>query len=114
MDIHDRLDTDNAAYFRKSREARYGKTLEQVSVDREAGLAAFRASLEPLRSMLAYQPYIGGQTPLFADYIVFSAFQWMRIMSPFQVLVDGDVVTEWFERCLDLHGTLGRKVSAVA
>ncbi|TIU84388.1 MAG: glutathione S-transferase family protein, partial [Mesorhizobium sp.] len=27
---------------------------------------------------------------------------------------DSDVVAQWFERCLDLHGGLGRKVAAAA
>lgn len=85
-----------------------------MSAGRDAGLAAYRASLEPLRSLLGYQPFIGGQSPLFADYIVFGAFQWVRIMSPFPVLADGDPVAAWFERCLDLHGRIGRDVPAAA
>ena len=92
MDIHDRLAPPDQAYFRDSRETRYGKPLEEVSAPREEGLAAFRASLEPLRNMLTYQPFIGGETPLFADYIVFGAFQWVRVMSPFKVLADDDPV----------------------
>lgn len=48
----------------------FGKRLEEVAAGRDAKLAAFRASLEPLRSMLTYQPFIGGQSPLFVDYIV--------------------------------------------
>ena len=48
------------AYFRESRETRFGKRLEEVAAGRDGGLAAFRASLEPLRSMLTYQPFIGG------------------------------------------------------
>jgi glutathione S-transferase len=114
MDIHDRQDTDNQAYFRESREARFGKKLEDVPAGRDAGLKAFRASLEPLRNMLTYQQWIGGEGPLFPDYIVFGAFQWVRVMSPYQVLADGDPVREWFGRCLDLHGGLGRKVAAAA
>ena len=104
------LDAEDQAYFRQSREARYGKPLEDVSAGRDAGLAAFRASLEPLRSMLAYQPWIGGESPLFADYIVFGAFQWVRVISPFQLLAEDDPIVEWFGRCLELHGGLGRKV----
>ncbi len=114
MDIHDVLAAEDQAYFRKSREARYGKRLEEVPAGREAGLASFRASLEPLRSTLTYQPWIGGASPLFADYIVFGAFQWVRITSPFQVLAADDPVADWFGRCLDLHGGIGRKVSAAA
>ena len=64
--------------------------------------------------MLAVQPFIGGASPLFADYIVFGALQWARIVTPFRLLDDGDVVAQWFERCLDLHDGLGRKVAAAA
>jgi hypothetical protein len=64
--------------------------------------------------MLSYQPWIGGASPLFADYIVFGAFQWVRVTSPFQALAADDPVAEWFGRCLDLHGGVGRKVRAAA
>jgi glutathione S-transferase len=114
MDLHAMQDEANAAYFRQNREQRFGKILEEVEAARDAGLGAFRASLEPLRSMLAYQPFIGGQSPLFADYIVFGALQWARIASPYRLLDDSDVVAQWFERCLDLHDGLGRKVAAAA
>jgi glutathione S-transferase len=114
MDIYDRQDETNRAYFRESREARFGKRLEEVAGARDAGLAAFRASLEPLRSMLGYQPFIGGASPLYCDYIVFGAFQWVRVMSPYRMLAEGDVVEQWFERCLDLHGGLARTVPAAA
>lgn len=114
MDLHAMQDTENAAYFRQNREQRLGKRLEDVMADRDAGLANFRASLEPLRSMLGYQPFIGGASPLFADYIVFGALQWARIASPYQLLDAGDGVAQWFARCLDLHGGLGRKVAAAA
>lgn len=113
-DIHAKLAPPDKAYFRDSREKRYGKRLEEVSADRETSLATFRASLEPLRNMLGYQPFIGGETPLYPDYIVFGAFQWVRVMSPYQTLADGDPVSDWFERCLDLHGGLGRSVPAAA
>ncbi|MEQ1944102.1 glutathione S-transferase family protein [Mesorhizobium sp. VNQ89] len=111
-DIHARLAPVDQAYFRESRERRYGKTLEAVAAPREEGLSAFRASLEPLRSMLTYQPFIGGEAPLYPDYVVFGAFQWVRIMSPFKVLEGSDPVTHWFERLLDFHGGLGRSVAA--
>lgn len=100
--------TGSAAYFRKSREAKFGRALEEVARDRGVKLAAFRSALEPLRSMLTYQPFIGGSSPLFPDYIVFGAFQWARTTTTFQVLEESDPVNIWFERCLDLHGGLGR------
>ncbi|WP_027165593.1 glutathione S-transferase family protein [Mesorhizobium sp. WSM3224] len=113
-DLHAMQDEPNAAYFREDREQRYGKRLEDVVANRDAGLSAFRAALQPLRSTLSYQPFIGGEAPLFADYIVFGALQWGRIASPFQLLDDADVIARWFERCLDLHGGIGRQVAAAA
>lgn len=112
MEIHARQDDANKAYFRQSREARYGKRLEDVPAGRDSGLAAFRASLEPLRSMLTYQPFIGGPAPLYPDYIVFGAFQWVRVTSSFAFLAADDPVKDWFERCLDLYEGLGRRVEA--
>ncbi|MBM2711439.1 glutathione S-transferase family protein [Mesorhizobium caraganae] len=112
LDIHAMQDDENAAYFRSSREQRFGKPLEAVTAARDAGLAGFRAALEPLRSMLSYQPFIGGALPLFADYIVFGALQWARITSPYRLLDESDLVAQWFERCLDLHDGLGRRVEA--
>lgn len=114
MDIHDRLAPEDKAYFRRSREQRFGKPLEDVVAESVAGLEAFRAKLEPLRSMLTYQPFIGGTSPLFPDYIVAGAFQWVRVISTVQPFATDDRVTAWFERVLDLHGGLGRSVPAAA
>lgn len=114
MDIHDRLDAPDQDHFRRTREARFGRPIEEVPADRDAQLEAFRAKLEPLRSMLGYQPFIGGEKPLFCDYIVAGAFQWVRVISPYRPLAADDPVADWFERCLDLHGGLGRRVAAAA
>lgn len=114
MDIHDCLDPADQAHFRTTREKRYGKALEEVPAGRDERLASFRAGLEPLRSMLTYQPFLGGESPLFADYIVAGAFQWVRVMSPYRFLEADDPVSVWFERCLDLHNGLARRVSAAA
>ena len=114
VEIHDRLGSADREYFRRSRELRYGRTLEEVRAGRDTGLAAYRKSLDPLRSMLTNQPFIGGRSPLFADYIVFGAFQWVRVTSTYRLLADDDPITAWLERCLDLHGGLARKVAAAA
>lgn len=113
-DIHDVLDPADKAYFRESREKRIGSTLEAAHATREARLDTFRQSLTPLRHMLKSQPWIGGDRPLFADYLVFGPLQWARIVSNFPILETDDPVREWFGRCLDLHDKAGRAVAAAA
>lgn len=114
LDIHDSLDPVDQEHFRRTREARFGKSIEDVVLHAASGLEAWRKSLEPLRSMLTYQPFIGGKSPLFHDYIVAGAFQWVRIVSPMEVLEPSDPVAAWFERCLDANDSLMRGVAAAA
>lgn len=114
MDIHDRLDPDDQQHFRRTREARFGKALEDVPVARDFELPTFRLALEPLRATLALQPFLGGETASFADHIVAGSFQWVRVMSPYQVLEADDPVSTWFARCLDLYDGLARRVPAAA
>lgn len=112
VDIHDLLGPEDQAYFRESRQERFGKTLEEVPIGREAKLEEFRAALAPLRTLFWHQPFIGGEAPLFADYIVAGALQWARVASPFPFLAPDDPVAEWFARCLDLHDGFARRVPA--
>jgi glutathione S-transferase len=113
-DIHSVLDAEDQAYFRESRESRLGMTLEDAQAGREDRLEAFREALRPLREMLAFQPYIGGENPLFPDYVVFGALQWARVVSPVQLLADDDKVADWFKRLLDAYGGIGRATKAAA
>ena len=113
-DIHQCLAAADQAYFRASREARFGGRLEDIQKGREERREAFGKSLEPLRKTLEAQSYLGGHGPLFVDYIVAGAFQWARVVSPFSALDDNDPVAAWFARVLDLHGGVARRVAAAA
>ena len=57
-------------------------------------------------------PFLGGEQPLYADYLVFGAFQWARSISAFQILAADDPLRAWLERCRALHGGLGRNAAA--
>jgi glutathione S-transferase len=108
-DIHGQLPPDDQAYFRKSREARFGKSLEEIAAPRDTMVESFRKSLDPMRLTLRTQPFIGGAAPNYADYIMFGGFQWARVTSPFQLLKPDDAVYAWRERLLDAFGGLARR-----
>ncbi|WP_315733956.1 glutathione S-transferase family protein [Bradyrhizobium sp. SZCCHNR1093] len=108
-DIPKNLAAEDADYFRASREARFGKSLEEVMASRDQAVIGFRRSLEPLRQTLKTQAFIGGDTPDYADYIVFGGFQWARVVSPFKLLEESDSVHAWRERLLDAFDGLARK-----
>jgi glutathione S-transferase len=109
LDIWKHIGPADQAYFRESREPRFGATLEDVVKDRESQLPGFRANLDPLRRTIERQPYICGDAPAYADYIVFGAFQWARAVSDFPLVTADDPVHAWRRRMLDLYGGLGRR-----
>jgi len=109
LDLFARLHEKDKAYFRESREKRFGMTLEQYGADPTAALAAFRGALEPVRPVLVQHAFVSGKGPGYADYILFGAFQWARAMSPIRLLEPDDPVFAWRERILDLWGGYARQ-----
>ena len=114
LDIYAHIHETDRAYFRQSREARFGMPLEQIPVPPERGIPALREAIAPLRATVQRQPYLGGETPRFVDYMVFAHFQCPRIVSPLRLLDTGDPVFAWRERMLDALDGLARSAPIVA
>ena len=108
-DVHAQIHEKDQDYFRTSREMRLGKSLEEVVANRDATLPAYREGLDPLRALLREQPFVGGPTPSYADYIPFSLLQWAANVSQFPVLAPDDPLTAWCDRVADLHDGLARR-----
>lgn len=101
LDIYQHLHEKDKAYFRKSREQMIGQTLEEFANADTSTLEALRTALSPVRQVLATQPYLSGDQPAFADYVVFAQFQWARAISPLQLLSTNDPIYHWRDRLLD-------------
>jgi len=104
------IDPGDRAYFRRSREAQLGTTLEQYSADRDAALPDLLETCAPLERTLSEQPFLASAAPAYIDYVVFSVFQWARIGSPRDVLEAAPLMAatrEWRARMVSLHGNLG-------
>ncbi|MGA8193886.1 MAG: glutathione S-transferase family protein [Acetobacteraceae bacterium] len=113
-DLLDVVDPKDRTYFRESREARFGMSLEAVQQGRETGVADFRASLLlPVRLVLGRQKWLGGDTPSYADHIIFGTLQWPRCVSRFELVAADDPIAAWRERMLDLFDRLARKAPTV-
>jgi glutathione S-transferase len=95
-------------------EKAFGKPLEELAANRDKDIAGFRRLFDPARATLRAQPFICGAQPAYADYILFSPIQWARIVTPFQILEEGDALAAWRERMLYLHGGLARTTPARA
>lgn len=109
LDAYERLADQDRAYFRASREKRFGTTLEEFAGDPAEKLANFRATLEPVRPLLEQHAFVGGHGPGYCDYILFGTFQSARSVSPTRLLEPDDPVYAWRERMLDLFDGYARK-----
>jgi glutathione S-transferase len=107
-DLFASLHEKDKAYFRASREKRFGRTLEEMAAASAAALPELRGALAPVRAALAAQPFVSGTAPAYPDYILFGAFQWARAVSPIHLLEPDDPVFAWRERMLDLFGGMAR------
>jgi len=109
LDILKHLEPGDRDYFRQSRETRFRMTLEAFCADRQKHLESFRRLLEPLRSTLAGQQFLGGESPLYPDYIVFGSLQWARAICDLRLLDPADPVDAWRERLLDAFNGIARR-----
>jgi glutathione S-transferase len=103
-DLFQAVDPGDQPYFRSSREARLKTTLVATQEGREGRVAAFRATLAPLRTVLAAQPWLGGAAPSYADHIVAGSLMWPRCVSRFELLADDDAISAWRGRMLLQYG----------
>lgn len=103
------LHAKDKAYFRETREKRFGKTLEELGTESHAALPALRAAFDPVRPLLVAQHFVSGAKPGFADYLLFGPFQWARVVSPVRLLEPDDPMYAWRERMLDLFDGMPRQ-----
>jgi len=109
-DVHERVDPADEAYFRETMEKILKRSLEQARSERDAALQRLARAIEPMQAALKRQPWVCGASPAYADYILFSVFQWARVMSPREVLGPQDPLCVWRERMLDLYDGFARNV----
>lgn len=111
-DVVDGVNGEDAPHLRAQMERVFGKSLEELAENREEAIPAFRKLLDPARATLRAQSFLAGESAAYADYALFSLFQWARIMSAFEVLEPSDALAAWRERMLDLHDGLARSEPA--
>lgn len=110
-DIHERIDPADDEYFRQMMEKILKATLEDTRADRDQALRRLGAVVGPLQAALKRQAFLCGARAAYADYALFSVFQWARVMSPQQVLGPEDPLCAWQERMLDLFDGFARNVA---
>jgi glutathione S-transferase len=109
-DIHERVDPEDEEYFRQTMERVLKVTLEESRARRDDAVLRLGRVLGPMQEAFKRQAFMAGAKPAYADYILFSVFQWARVMSPQELLAPEDPLCQWRERMLDLFDGFARNV----
>ena len=109
-DIHERVAPEDEDYFRQTMEKVLRMTLEESRAKRDDAVLQLGKLLAPLQEAFKRQAFMGGARPAYADYVLFSPFQWARVMSPQELLAPEDPLCRWREQILDLFDGFARNV----
>jgi glutathione S-transferase len=108
-DVLDIVDDADAQHLRTGIEKAFRKSIEELASQRDTAIVEFRRMLDPVRATLRAQPFLSGAQAAYGDFILFSLFQWARIVSTVAILEPDDAVAAWRERMLDLFGGFARR-----
>lgn len=102
MDLFAAIHPDDQAYFRKTREARFGCTLEEFHQP-EQGKQLLKTALAPFRELLKHSAFLDGDAPSGSDYLLFGSMMWAHVVSTQEIVASGDPVDAWFKKMLNVH-----------
>jgi glutathione S-transferase len=87
----------------------FGCTLEAYCADRPRWRAQFAETVAPLERTLGEQPYLAGAAPSYADYLVFSVFQYARLGCPEDFVAPGTKLRAWRDGLAAAFDGLGHR-----
>ncbi|WP_447555378.1 glutathione S-transferase N-terminal domain-containing protein [Vreelandella sp. EE22] len=112
MDLFAAIHPDDRDYFRQTREANFKMRLEEVH-NPEEGRKQLDKVLAPVEALLDTSPFIDGQTPAGADYLLFGSMMWAHVVSQEALFEKGAPVAIWFEKMLKVHEGIAGKALTV-
>ncbi|MGH1486770.1 MAG: glutathione S-transferase N-terminal domain-containing protein [Cellvibrionaceae bacterium] len=112
MDIYGLIAEKDRVYFRESREGKIGMTLEEFSAKADAAIQGLRSELEKIREIISMQPYIGGQSPSYADICLLGTFMWIACVNKVEFLDKQDSVYDWYQRMLEQYPVAKKAANA--
>lgn len=113
MGIYQTISEEDKVYFRESREAKLGMSLEEYAATADSALQHFREELNAVRELLNMQPYLGGQQVSYADLCLLGMFLWIACINDLVFLEKDDVVYQWYLKMLDDYSVTKQVIEIV-
>jgi len=88
---------EDAEYFRKTREERFGMSLEKLASSPDLPQNVTKA-LTTLGTILGDNPFLGGNNPDLSDYLAASPLMWKHSISSEALYEIPENIISWFDR----------------
>lgn len=112
LDLLAAIHPDDRNYFRATREARFGCTLEEFHSP-EQGQSLLHKALAPVRAVLHTSPFLDGETPGGADYLLFGSIMWANVVSLQAPVIEEAMIDDWFRRLCAFYDGMGNHALTV-
>lgn len=96
-EVFEKIEPGDRDYFRQSREARFGATLEDIFAKQEASRPQFQTALADLNAAIAGQDYFFGVFS-YADICLFGTLTWVTRVSDEPLFDNTSGLQAWWER----------------
>jgi glutathione S-transferase len=96
-EVFEKIEPGDRDYFRQSREARFGATLEDIFAKQEASRPQFHKALADLNAAIAGQDYFFGVFS-YSDICLFGTLTWVTRISDEPLFDNAPGLQAWWER----------------
>ncbi|MDO6691981.1 glutathione S-transferase N-terminal domain-containing protein [Aliiglaciecola sp. 3_MG-2023] len=101
LDLFNIIAEQDKEYFRTSREARLGTSLEEFAATPEKHIQNLQTELAHARDLLKNKMYFGGDKPDYRDICLLGTFLWIASSGTSDFLAKDDVIYSWYQRVLE-------------
>ncbi|MEP4889346.1 MAG: glutathione S-transferase N-terminal domain-containing protein [Aliiglaciecola sp.] len=101
LDLFNIIADQDKEYFRTTREARLGTSLEEFAATPEKHIQGLQTELQYARELLASQRYFGGEIPDYRDICLLGTFLWIASSGTTDFLEKDDIIYAWYKRVLN-------------
>ncbi|MFT7223491.1 MAG: glutathione S-transferase [Cellvibrionaceae bacterium] len=111
MDLFQLIADEDKQYFRESREAKLGMTLEAFSKKAPEALVSLKQELAKIGKLLENQDFLAGASPSYADICLLSTLIWIACINDTVFLEEGTPTKDWYQRMLQHYPDAAKAVN---
>jgi len=106
QNIYEILELNDRPLFEDFLQDRYNLKCDLIKNQKDEKVLKFRQSLDPFRLTMLDRPFLSGEIPAYADYILYGPLKWAEEIYPGELIEGQDIIFLWKSRMDQLFSYL--------